>query len=77
MTPGERQYDLELAKSMRDMAQWIAKRSGKVAQTLLAGATRIEALSSAAPIEQPPEIDPSGNKTTQPASTPEAQTLTR
>lgn len=70
MTPGERQYDIKLIKSMHDMAQWIAPRSAKISQTLLAGAERLEALSSAAPVEQPPEIDASGNKI-QPASTPD------
>jgi hypothetical protein len=58
MTPGERQYDIDLAKSMRDMAKWVQARSGKISQTLLAGAERIDALSSAAPIVTPQDIQP-------------------
>lgn len=71
MTPGERAYDLELAKSMRAMSLWIDKRSKNVSQMLLAGAIRIEALSVLVPVEPAPEVDPSGNKITQPASTPD------
>lgn len=67
MTPGERQYDLELAKSMRTMASWVAARSGKISQTLIAGATRLEALTALVPIDQPQNV--------QPASTPEAHAL--
>ena len=53
----------------RQMASWVAARSGKISQTLIAGATRLEALTALVPIDQPQNV--------QPASTPEAATLTR
>ena len=46
MTPAQRQYDLDLAKSMHKMAAWIEPKSRKVADTLKVAAKRIEALSS-------------------------------
>jgi hypothetical protein len=56
MTPAQRQYDLDLARSMHRMAAWIEPRSRKVADTLNIAAKRIEALST---------------QTDQPASTPD------
>ena len=44
MTPAQRQYDLDLAASMRRMAVWIEPRSRKVSDTLKIAAERIAAL---------------------------------
>lgn len=70
MTPGERQYDIELANSMRTLARSVRDRSRKLADTLTAGAARIDALSSAAPIDPTPSIDEHG-EAVQPASAPD------
>ena len=72
MTPAQRQYDLDLAASMRRMAIWIEPRSRKVSLTLKLAAERIEALITSMPVERPlsvvtPIEQP--NKI-QPASTP-------
>ena len=53
MTPAQRQYDLELAASMRLQATQVASRSRKIADTLNAAADRIEALSAC-----PVPVDP-------------------
>jgi hypothetical protein len=58
MTPAERQYDLDLVKSMRTMARQIERRSKKIATTLRMAADRIDALSREAPIITPPASTP-------------------
>lgn len=67
MTPAQRQYDLDLAMSMKQMAVWIEPRSRKVSITLRAAAERIEALSASVHIEQPLSVI----TPIQPASTPD------
>ena len=61
MTPAQRKYDQDLAASMQKMADWIAPRSRKVADTLRIAADRIKALAASLP-DDPPK--------NQPASTP-------
>ena len=68
MTPTQRKYDEDLVLSLHNMAQWIAPRSRKVSDTLKLAADRIDALSSAAPVEAPPALDAHG-QIIQPAST--------
>lgn len=70
MTPGQRDYDTALVGSMRSMAQWVFMRSRKIADTLNAGADRIEALSAAVELDPPVVVDEHGFKK-QPASTPD------
>lgn len=53
MTPAQRKYDLDLAASMRTMAQQVVTRSRKISDTLTVAADRIEALSASIPVEQP------------------------
>ena len=60
-TPAERQYDTELVKSLRQMAQWIAPRSRKVSDTLRLAAGRLEAISKTLPAEAPRALDAHGN----------------
>ncbi len=69
MTPAQRQYDIDLASSMRRMATWLEPRSRKVSDTLRVAADRIYALASTLPADPPPQLDKHGNKI-QPASTP-------
>lgn len=70
MTPAQRQYDLDLAASMKRMAVSIEPRSRKVSDTLRVAADRIAALASALPADPPVQLDLHGNKI-QPASTPD------
>lgn len=70
MTPAQRKYDLDLAKSMHDMAVFIAPRSQKVADALNSGADRIEALTVQVVIDDPIPVDSQGRPIIQPASTP-------
>jgi len=65
MTPGERKYDVDLVRAMRDMAKWVGRRSGKIALTLMQGADRIERLSNSIPV-----VEPLSQPELQPASTP-------
>jgi hypothetical protein len=60
MTPAERQYDTDLVRSMRETANWVAARSGKVALVLRQGADRLELLSTTTPVVDP-EITAASN----------------
>jgi len=70
MTPSQRKYDQDLIASMRRMAQNIEPRSRQLSDTLKAAAERLDALSSAAPVEPAPQLaqDRTGF---QPASAPD------
>ena len=68
MTPTQRKHDLDLANSMRTMAQNILPRSRRLHDIFKLAAARIEALSHAAPIDPEPQLDPHGQPI-QPAST--------
>jgi hypothetical protein len=71
MTPADRQYDIDLVRSMREQARQVRKRSGKISVTLLQGADRLERLSNSMPVEPIPIPDPTQTSDpTQPASTP-------
>ena len=54
MTPAQRKYDSDLARSMERMANWIAPRSRKVSDTLKLGAQRLRALAYG----EPPDVQP-------------------
>ena len=60
MTPAQRKYDIELARSMREMAVFVSTRSRKVADALNTGADRIDALTMQVEVTE-----------VQPASTPD------
>lgn len=60
MTPAQRKYDIELARSMREMAAFVSSRSRKVADALNTGADRIDALTMQVEVTE-----------VQPASTPD------
>jgi len=53
MTPAQRKFDTDLAASMRLMAQQVASRSRKIADTLNVAAGRIEALTVSITLDQP------------------------
>jgi hypothetical protein len=53
MTPAQRKYDRDFIGALRRMAQNIEPRSRQLSDTLKLAAERIDALSSAAPIDQP------------------------
>jgi hypothetical protein len=71
MTPAQRKYDLDLIASMRQMSQQIVPRSRKIADALKVAADRLDALSSAAPVEPAPQLAQDGQPIHQPASTPD------
>jgi len=71
MTPAQRKYDIDLVASMRRMAQRIEPRSRQLSDALKVAATRIDALSSAAPVESAPHLAQDGQLDHQPASTPD------
>jgi len=71
MTPAQRKYDIDLVASMRRMAQRIEPRSRQLSDALKLAATRIDALSSAAPVEPAPQLAQDGQLMNQPASTPD------
>lgn len=76
MTPGERDRDLKLAKSLKDLAKIVEKRSSKIALVMNQCADRMLALSYATPISA--SADPTVNTPfakNQPASTPDKQKL--
>ena len=78
MTPAQRQYDIDLAASMRRMAQWIEPRSRKVSDTLRVAADRIYALASALPADPAVQLDEHGNKVqpkVKPTPRPHAQPI--
>jgi len=68
MTPAQRKYDIDLVASMRRMAQRIEPRSRQLSDALKLAATRIDALSSAAPVEPAPKLAQDGQLDHQPAS---------
>jgi len=68
MTPAQRKFDTDLVTSLHTMARQIEPRSRKASDTLKLAADRIDALSSAAPVEAPPALDAHG-QIIQPAST--------
>jgi hypothetical protein len=68
MTPAQRKYDIDLVASMRRMAQRIEPRSRQLSDALKLAATRIDALSSAAPVEPEPKVAQDGQAIHQPAS---------
>jgi len=77
MTPADRQYDIDLVRSMREQARQVRKRSGKISVTLLQGADRLERLSNSTSVEPLPIADPTQtldptqtSDPIQPASTP-------
>ena len=67
MTPAQRKYDQDLIASLRQLSLRIAPRSRKVGDALRMAAQRLDALSSAAPVEAAPHLDQHGQPT-QPAS---------
>ena len=69
MTPAQRKYDRDLVASMRRMALSIEPRSRKISDALKQAAERLDALSSAAPVEPAPQLAQDGNLIKQPAST--------
>jgi hypothetical protein len=71
MTPAQRKYDLDLIASMRRMSQRIAPRSRQISDALKVAAERLDALSSAAPVEPAPQLAQDGQLVQQPASTPD------
>ena len=71
MTPAQSKYDIDLVASMRRMAQRIEPRSRQLSDALKVAATRIDALSSAAPVESAPHLAQDGQLDHQPASTPD------
>jgi hypothetical protein len=71
MTPAQRKFDVDLVASMRRMAQRIEPRSRQLSDALKLAATRIDALSSAAPVEPAPQLAQDGQIIHQPASTPD------
>jgi hypothetical protein len=70
MTPAQRKYDQDLAASMRTMAQRIEPRSRQISDALKVAASRLDALSSAAPVEPGPNVAQDTPLIHQPASTP-------
>ena len=53
MTPAQRKYDRDFVGALQRMAKSIEPRSRQLSDTLKLAAERIDALSSAAPIDQP------------------------
>ena len=70
MTPAQRKYDTDLIASMRRMSQRIEPRSRQISDALKVAADRLDALSSAAPVEPTPQLAQDGQLVQQPASTP-------
>jgi hypothetical protein len=68
MTPAQRKFDQDLIASMRRMAQRIEPRSRQLSDALKVAAERIDALSSAAPVEPAPQLAQDGQINNQPAS---------
>jgi len=77
MTPAQRKYDQDLIASMRRMAQNIEPRSRQLSDTLKLAAERMDALSSAAPVEPAPQLAQDSPPIHQPASTPDERSSTR
>jgi hypothetical protein len=77
MTPSQRKYDQDLAASLRNMAQSIEPRSRKLHDILKLASERINALSSAVPVEPAPHLGQDGQPINQPASTPDLQQRVR
>jgi hypothetical protein len=75
MTPAQQKYDQDLARSMRNISQQLAPRSRKLSDIFQLAAERLEALSSAVPIDPPPAPSPPpphvSSRAVQPASTPD------
>ena len=71
MTPAQRKYDIDLIASLRRMAQNIEPRSRQLSDTLKVAAERLDALSSAAPVEPAPQLAHDGQPIHQPASSPD------
>ena len=72
MTPAERQYDLDLVRSLRQQAAWIEPRIGKLAVLMRQAADRLEAVSlemaSAMPARQTLGYDSGVQPATLPSS---------
>jgi hypothetical protein len=77
MTPAQRKYDQDMIAAMRRMAQNIEPRSRQMSDMLKVAAERLDALSSAAPVEPAPQLAQNGQPIHQPASTPEERSSTR
>ena len=70
MTSAQCKYDIDLIAAMRRMVQNIESRSRQLSDTLKVAAERLDALSSAAPVEPAPQLAQNGQPINQPASTP-------
>jgi len=68
MTPAQRKYDQDFIASLRRMAKNIEPRSRQLSDTLKLAAERLDALSSAAPVEPAPQLAQDGQAIHQPAS---------
>jgi hypothetical protein len=74
MTPAQRKYDQDLIIAMRRMAANVEPRSRQLSDTLKVAAERLDALSSAAPVEPAPQLAHDGQIIHQPASAPDQAT---
>jgi hypothetical protein len=71
MTPAQRKYDQDFIASLLRMAKNIEPRSRQLSDTLKLAAERMDALSSAAPVEPGPNVAQDTPLIHQPASTPD------
>ena len=71
MTPAQRKYDQDFIASLRRMAKNIEPRSRQLSDTLKLAAERLDALSSAVPVEPAPQLAQDGQIKHQPASSPD------
>jgi DNA-binding SARP family transcriptional activator len=66
MTPAQHAYDKDLARALANASQRIERRSGKIAALLKTASQRIDALSSAVPVDPAPQT--AQHQSIQPAS---------